>query len=73
MTRAEHLAWCKQRALGYLDRGDLVNALTSFRSDMGKHPDTADHSAMLLLEAEGTRCAITVDARGMRQLIEGFA
>jgi hypothetical protein len=41
MTRAEHLAWCKQRALEYADRGDTANAIASLRSDLGKHPDTA--------------------------------
>lgn len=39
-TREEHLAWCKKRALEYLDHGDIQGAFSSFASDMGKHPET---------------------------------
>jgi hypothetical protein len=38
--RAEHLAWCKQRALAYVDAGDLQGAFASMASDMRKHPET---------------------------------
>jgi hypothetical protein len=31
--RAEHLAWAKQRALEYLDAGDIANAVTSMDND----------------------------------------
>lgn len=37
MTRSEHLAWAKQRAHEYVDRGDLATAITSMISDLGKH------------------------------------
>lgn len=40
-TREEHLAWCKQRALEYIDRGQINEGLTSMMSDMSKHPETA--------------------------------
>lgn len=40
MTRAEHLAWCKQRATEYVQAGDLRNAVASMGSDMRKHPET---------------------------------
>lgn len=39
-TRAEHVAWCKQRALKYVEQGSLVTAVTSMLSDMSKHPLT---------------------------------
>ena len=42
-TRAEHLAWCKDRALAYLDQGDVQNAFASFTSDLRKHPETEGH------------------------------
>ncbi len=45
MDRAEHLAWAKQRALEYIDMGDTAGALASMMSDMGKHPETANHAA----------------------------
>jgi hypothetical protein len=43
MTRAEHLDWCKKRALEYTDAGDVKNAVSSMLSDLSKHPETADH------------------------------
>ena len=39
-TRDEHLAWCKRRALEYVDRGELDDAVASMGSDLSKHPDT---------------------------------
>jgi len=71
MTRAEHLAWCKQRALEYVDIGDLNQAFTSMASDLGKHEGTKGHGAirlgmMLLLNGHlGTSIK-------MREFIEGF-
>ena len=45
-SRAQHLQWCKNRALEYVDRGDLDQAWASMCSDLDKHPETKDHSAM---------------------------
>ncbi len=47
-TRAEHLQWCKDRAIEYVNAGDLKNAFASMQSDMSKHEETANHSAMEL-------------------------
>ena len=41
--RDEHLDWCKQRALVYLDAGDSRQAFTSMLSDLGKHPELENH------------------------------
>ena len=41
MTREEHLAWAKKRALEYVDAGDLEQAINSMGSDLMKHPDWA--------------------------------
>lgn len=41
MTREKHLAWCKKRALEYIERGQINEGLTSMMSDMSKHPETA--------------------------------
>ena len=50
MTRDEHLAWCKARALEYLDAGDLVNAVASMASDLTKHPETGrGHDTLMML------------------------
>jgi sulfite exporter TauE/SafE len=47
-TRAEHLAWCKARALEYVDAGDLNGAIGSLASDLNKHPETEGHAAIQL-------------------------
>lgn len=47
-TRAEHLAWCKKRALEYVDAGDMNQAFASMASDLGKHPETQGHGGMEL-------------------------
>lgn len=47
-TRDEHLAWCKQRALEYVDRGKPADGLGSMISDLKKHPELQDHPAILL-------------------------
>ena len=73
ISYSEHMAWCKERALAYVDRGELDNAMASLASDFRKHPDT-DHDAMKGL------CVIAVlthvangDVAGTRRFIEGFA
>jgi len=43
MTRNEHLQWCKDRALEYVDAGDLPQAFASMCSDLSKHSETAGH------------------------------
>jgi hypothetical protein len=74
MTRAEHLAMCKKRALEYVDAGDPLQAYTSMASDLGKHPETANHPGimlgmgMLMLPDQGRLGT----AQGMRKFIEGF-
>lgn len=69
-TRAEHVAWCKERALEYVDLGMLSEALSSLFSDLRKHPATADHAAVEL----GTMLAVTghmTTAAEVREFIEG--
>lgn len=41
ISRAEHLQWCKDRAMEYVNKGDYLNAIASMTSDLGKHPETA--------------------------------
>ena len=40
MNRKEHLQWSKDRALAYVDAGDINQAFASFASDLGKHDET---------------------------------
>ncbi len=70
-TRAEHLAWCKQRAREYCDRGDAMNALTSMFSDLEKHPETTGHKGseigLMLMINGGLR-----EPSEARRFIDGF-
>ncbi len=43
MTAAEHLAWCKEQALEFLDRGECGQAVLLFVAEMDKHPETRLH------------------------------
>ena len=76
MTRAEHLEWCKQRAMEEFDcyaksegiEAAVRNAKASMLSDLGKHPETADSqktAGMLLLLPMHTR-------KEVQSFIEGF-
>lgn len=71
VTRAEHLAWCKQRALEYVDRGDTTNAWASMASDLSKHPETEKHAAIQLgmMMLMGGHLSTTAE---MRKFINGF-
>ncbi len=72
MTRQEHLDWCKQRALEYIDRGDVVNGITSMCSDLEKHDETRGHKGiqigimMLMLPGKSS------DIAWARHFINGF-
>jgi hypothetical protein len=70
-TRAEHLAWCRQRALEYVEAGDVQNAFASFNSDMRKHPATADPDLEMLGMSLMVTGHLNTPAE-MRQWIEGF-
>ena len=71
MSRAEHLAWAKQRALQYCDIGDTASAYASMASDLHKHSETEKHpgidlGAMLLFSGHLS------SVPEMRKFIEGF-
>lgn len=70
MTRAEHMEWCKSRALEYVADGQLQMAVASMLSDLKKHPETEAVAEMMggmaLFEAANG------DRRSIRKFIEGF-
>jgi len=71
MTRSEHLQWCKDRALEYVDAGDLQQAFASMGSDLSKHSETAGHIGIEL----GMDLLMIGDlntSEKMRKFIEGF-
>jgi hypothetical protein len=68
--RDEYLVWCKQRALEYLDRGDVVNAIASMGSNLMKHPEFEGVAKKLM--PLGMWIAIHRDIHEARRFIEGF-
>lgn len=70
IDRDEHLAQCKKRALEYLDRGDVKNAIASIGSDLSKHEDFKGIVDKLM--PLGLFIAINNDEREARRFIEGF-
>jgi hypothetical protein len=70
MDRDEHLAWAKRRALEYLDRGEVSNAIASMGSDMEKHDDFKGVFQKLFPLA--LTYVIHNDHDGVRRFIEGF-
>ena len=71
MTRAEHLQWCKDRALEYVDLGDLQNAWGSMASDLGKHEETKNHAGIELGMMQMLGGFLNTP-KEMRRFIEGF-
>jgi len=71
MTRAEHLNWCKKRALEYVDLGDTNQAYASMLSDMRKHKETENHAA-LELGVMMMMAGQLSSSDKMREFIEGF-
>jgi predicted YcjX-like family ATPase len=69
-SRVEHLAWCKKRALEYLEPGrfySVENAGASLVSDLNKHSQTRGHPA---IKRCFTLLATGADADQMRSFIE---
>ncbi len=71
ITRADYLAWCKKRALEYVDLGDPQQAFASMTSDLNKHPATANHSATTL-GMQMLMSGYLDSAAKMRRYIEGY-
>ena len=69
MTRAEHLAWCKARALDYIAIGDVQGAMLSMMSDLGKHDDTKPGIELMRLSLS---VQMSGDRELARRLIEGL-
>lgn len=71
MRRDEHLAWAKERALEYVDAGDLTQAAASMNSDLSKHPDLATHPGIELGMMQ-LMAGLLNTPREMRDWIVGF-
>lgn len=74
-TRKEHMQWCKKRALEYVSAGDLMNAVASMTSDLGKHDETKDlaNPSKGFLILDGRMKASEGDTQGVKDWITGLA
>ena len=70
-TRDEHLQWCKDRALEYVDQGEVKEAFASMGSDLNKHSDTRGHPAIGLGIMQLASGLLNSRAE-MRKFIQGF-
>lgn len=70
-SRAEHLSWCKTRALAYVDAGDTKNAFASMGSDLNKHPETENHPGIQLGMMQIMTGGLN-SPEEMRRFINGF-
>lgn len=68
-SREEHLVWAKQRALEYLP--NVTVACASFFSDMNKHEELRNHSALPIMQAMLFAGLMTESE--CRKMIEDFA
>lgn len=72
MNRAEHLQWCKDRAIEYVNAGDLKNAFTSMVSDIMKHPETEHHNTTNQLGMQQMMAGLLGTSKEMRHWILGY-
>lgn len=70
MSRQEHLEWCKKRAHEYLDKGDIMNGVTSMLTDMQKHPETKLNIPTLSML--GMLTIQQADMPAARRFVDGF-
>ena len=69
MTRDEHLADCKRRALVHLEKGDLASAVILMASDLPMHPEFRENLGLIAL---GLHYIMQRDTEGVRRWITGF-
>jgi hypothetical protein len=72
ITRAEHLAWCKERALQYVDIGDLNQAFASMGSDLNKEECTKNCADTMRLGFQMLMNGHLSTPKKMREFINGF-
>ena len=71
-TRAEHLKWCKDRAMEYVQRGDYNQAVTSMLSDLSKHPETKASSGGILAQIGMMELMTGPNKEKITKYIQGF-
>ena len=76
-TAKEHMAWCKKRAMAYLDRSSPYyspkDAVGSMISDLGKHEETRKLKDNPLISAFGLQTLMNGSHKSAKKFITGFA
>jgi len=71
MTREEYLQWAKERALKYVNEGNLTDAFSSLAADLNNNDETRDHIGLGLGMAQLVGGMLNTP-QAMREFIEGF-
>lgn len=71
MDRNQYLQWSKDRALQYLNTGDLTNAVASIISDLNQR-GYDDTKINFYLANAGLISAMHDDPVGVKRFIDGF-
>ena len=73
MSRADHLAWSKQRALWELEPrgGGIPAAISSIAQDFASHPGLADHPAQTMITMLAFSGNLSTPAQ-VREFVEGI-
>lgn len=72
MNRAEHLQWCKDRALEYVKTGDFNNAVASMLSDLSKHEETKASSGGICAQLGMLELMNSPSKESIAKFINGF-
>jgi hypothetical protein len=68
VTRDGHVEWCKQRALEYVEIGDLDEAVSGMLSDLLKH----EKNVLNPMLAMTGLYSVQLGAEGVKRWINGF-
>ncbi len=72
MTRDEHLAWAKDRALEHADAGDKGQCIASLMSDLGKWEGGRLYDPDLLIMLNQDAVGFRNTPADLRNWVEGF-
>lgn len=70
-SRAQHLQWCKDRAMEYVRQHQPETAVLSMMSELKKHPETCEHLG-IQLGARLMMGGFLVTEKQVTEWVEGF-
>ncbi len=72
LSRSEHLAWAKARALTYVEGGELLTAVCQMTVDLLRHPAWDDHEFVRLMACDAILYRIPRGAEHIRAWVEDW-